>query len=507
MRGAWNKLDANAAAKPIGKWLWFGIILLLLLWWTRIHALIALPLHNDEGLHLTRAVEVWNGHPFWEISDGKIINHWLIAVFYPQNAPDFVGRIATVFLALIGLAAGYDLLRREFGAWAAIFGGCFWLLAPPVFFYERLALSDTESAALGVLAVWAALRMARSGKAWMALATGAALSAALLFKYTAAPFIASVLLIAFLVGTLPWRTRLRNAAIIAAVGVLAFTVPVVYTVVRGKSFGIALGWVGVTTSGSLSQNIERFLLQVTDTGGWSWSFLWLVGLALLVGVMLARRRWRWGVVLAASAIPLLTVLLFGKEIMPRHSLTGLPILLLMAGAGFGLVIEMMPPSLNNLRWLGVVLVIGWLAFDAYIYMDTAYQEPADVGLPPLDQDQFITGHSAGFGLREAMRDLPNHVQSSGDLILSSMFPDSCRRANFYAVNQHILICTAAPGVDKLEEALKVSPRVLVLVEKPPVGADMRSIPDIVATQVADYPRPGETDKSASVTLWEVRKKQ
>ncbi|MBL8166041.1 MAG: hypothetical protein JNJ61_28915, partial [Anaerolineae bacterium] len=88
--------------KRIG-WL---VAALLALWLTRAAALELLPLHNDEGLHLTRAVEVWNGHPFWVISDGKIINHWLIAAFYPQNAPAFAGRIATVFVALLGLAAG-----------------------------------------------------------------------------------------------------------------------------------------------------------------------------------------------------------------------------------------------------------------------------------------------------------------------------------------------------------------------------------------------------------------
>jgi hypothetical protein len=101
------------------------LLLLLILWGTRLLALEALPLHNDEGLHLTRAVEVWNGHPFWAISDGKIINHWLIAAFYPQNAPVFAGRIATLFVSMIGLAAGCALAKRLSGAARALLaGGC-----------------------------------------------------------------------------------------------------------------------------------------------------------------------------------------------------------------------------------------------------------------------------------------------------------------------------------------------------------------------------------------------
>ena len=67
----------NRPPARLTRWL-PGIALLLILWATRLNALELLPLHNDEGLHLTRAVEVWNGHPFWVISDGKIINHWLI---------------------------------------------------------------------------------------------------------------------------------------------------------------------------------------------------------------------------------------------------------------------------------------------------------------------------------------------------------------------------------------------------------------------------------------------
>jgi hypothetical protein len=105
-----------------------------------------------------------------------------------------------------------------------------------------------------------------------------------------------------------------------------------------------------------------------------------------------------------------------------------------------------------------------------------------------------------------MRDLPNHIESSGDPILASMFPDSCRRANFYAVNLHTVLCSEATGIEKLEELVTISPRVLVLVEQPPIGVDLASVPDIVATQLGSYPRPGETDGSASVTLWSVRRR-
>ena len=77
--------------------------LLLVLWATRWLALDALPLHNDEGLHLTRALAVWDGHPFWAISDGKIVNHWLIGAG-SAVAPVIAGRAATIW-SLVGFSA------------------------------------------------------------------------------------------------------------------------------------------------------------------------------------------------------------------------------------------------------------------------------------------------------------------------------------------------------------------------------------------------------------------
>ncbi len=134
-----------------------GLQLLLIV--SGMPGLQALPLHNGEGLHLTRALHVWRDHSFWDISDCKIINQWLIALFYPQNAPIFVGRIATVFFALPGLTAGFSIVQRWFGAAAGVIAVVLWLARPYLFFYERLALSDAEASALIVVAIWAALRL------------------------------------------------------------------------------------------------------------------------------------------------------------------------------------------------------------------------------------------------------------------------------------------------------------------------------------------------------------
>lgn len=85
-----------------------------------------------------------------------------------------------------------------------------------------------------------------------------------------------------------------------------------------------------------------------------------------------------------------------------------------------------------------------------------------------------------------------------------MFPDSCRRANFYAPEGYALRCVTAPGLDALLAALAESETVYVLVERAPVGLDPSTL-EVPATQVAAYPRPGETAEEASVTLWRVER--
>jgi hypothetical protein len=82
-----------------------------------------------------------------------------------------------------------------------------------------------------------------------------------------------------------------------------------------------------------------------------------------------------------------------------------------------------------------------------------------------------------------------------------MFPDSCHRANFYAVDDLTMICTAAPGTPEIQDALAQYGAVYILVDNAPlIGVDVATI-DAQATRIAAYPRPGETDDTASVVLW------
>ena len=318
---------------------WPALILLFILWLTRITALDVFPFHVDEGIHVRWAIEVWGGHPFWNISDAKIIAHWPIAAFYPQNAAPFVARMPTVLIAMLGLAAGYALVQRLFGRWSAFLASVMWICSPYLFFYERMALMDGEIGDLGVVALWASVLLARRGTYRNAILAGVTLAAAILFKLTAVVFVPMVGLIPLLNGRYPMRRRLSLIVAAGAACAACFIVPLAYIVLKGENFfDVPRQFVSVENAGQVDQffgNIEKLWLQLV---GFDTPF---VVIALLLGlVSLLILGGRWGrLLIVAWAIALSIILVLGKTVFPRYYVAALPTALVLAGAGLGVLVK------------------------------------------------------------------------------------------------------------------------------------------------------------------------
>jgi hypothetical protein len=477
------------------------VLLILLFWFSRLPSLTILPLHNDEGLHLTRAVEVWNLHPFWEIRDGKVINHWPIAAFFPQHQPVFTGRSATVMIATLGLAAALGLARRLGGSSAQMLAAVFWIFNPYLFFYERLVFSDAEAGALVVVAFWAAWRCAKTGARRHAIVAGLALAGAILFKFTAAPFAIGWLMILFFAETQTVRRRVTLILLASLTAALCFVVPITYLFLQGAGlFDIALGWIGGGGTGSpqgVFGNLSRFAtLSLTFGSSW-WAPLTLLGWMLALFFLGKMGR----LFALAWLIPFAATVIFGRDVLPRHFAASLPLLLTLAGAGIAGFCARLPQPGRTFVLAGTGLV---LALTFVLYWQTLISQPERAALPELVIEEHITSHSAGFGLREAVRDLPR-LAEEGIPIIASMFPDSCRRANFEAPAGYALLCAPEAGDDAIIRALAESGEIFVLADNAPlIGADVPTITTRIASiaeRVAAYPRPGETQETASVVLW------
>ncbi len=491
------KIDARHPA-----WL-VGVLLLLVFWGTRLGGLDMLPLHNDEGLHIRRAVEVWDGHPFWDISDGKIINHWPIAAFYPQNKPVFAGRVPTVLVSMLGLAAGYALAYRLFGLWAGLLAGILWLTSPYLFFFERLALSDSQAGSWIVVMLWLLLCVVERGRWHMVILAGLTLATAVLFKFTAVPYALLPLFLLLFGGNWPLRWRVTRLIVIGVVAGLCFVPPLLYLLLRGNDFfGIALGWVGVAsndgTALAFAANIQRLEAQLVGYGTFSWAVVLLLGL-LLLG-LLGRRTGR--ALLAAGLLPLLIIIVFGSEVLPRHYVVALPLLFTLSGMGIGAFLNSL--NENRERWVTALLLIALLTVSFFPFWLQSQQDAGRLMLPQAVQTQYVTDHSSGYGLREAMLALPELIPAN-TTVIASMFPDSCRRANFYAADGFALTCVSTPGLAEIEQALESDGVVYVLVDNAPlIGVDVSTLA-VDATPLGVYPRPGETTESASVVLWRLQR--
>ncbi len=275
-------------------------------------------------------------------------------------------------------------------------------------------------------------------------------------------------------------------------------IPLGYLLAREKDlFGIALGWLGSGFEGtpSLVSNLERLGAQLSGFGTVTWVLI--AGVGLVLGLLQQRKgvRTLW----LAGLLPFGVILVLGREVLSRHFVVGLPILLTLGGIGLGMGLLRIRDAASRplVAGLGVVaLVFGWVPFAL-----SAYTDPTKLPLPADARYEHITSHSSGYGLREAMLGLPETITRLDLPILGSMFPDSCARANFYAVAGFRLVCAGAPGLEAIQEALAARGAVYVLADTAPIiGVEVGQLGGR-ATEIARYARPGEAASEGAVVLW------
>ncbi len=406
-----------------------------------------------------------------------------------------------MLVVLPGLAAAYALMRRAFGTWAAGFAALFWLTSPFMFFFERTALMDAQTGALVVLMLWAGLWALRRDRLWWGILTGLLLLAAILYKLTALPALASLGFVLLFYGEIPLRRRLRQILIVGLTLAVCVAIPLPFVLPRllGGSGGAGLGSFSTQLSlERIAANLGLFADALAGFGTPLWPLLLAAGLIALLGL-----RRKDALVLILAPLPLLlTVIVFSSEVYLRYFAVVLPLWLSLAGAGLGLLLTGI--RARRLAAAALVLLLG-LGFIPFALV--AYTAPGDLPLPLFMRQQYITEHSSGFGLREAAEALPQTITRPELPVVASMYADSCRRTNYYVPEGFMLICADNLGVAEIESALMDQGAVYILEDRPPyTGIDIESI-DGQATLIAAYPRPGDPHESPSITLWLVERSE
>jgi len=126
------------------------VLLLLLAAWLRWRAPLEVPpgLEMDPLIEAQIAEQVLGGdwRPFYEAGQGRegLYHYWLALWLATLGKHVFTLRMASTFLSLLGLAAGYVLTRRLFGPGVALVGLAGGALSFWTLFAARSGLRSTS---------------------------------------------------------------------------------------------------------------------------------------------------------------------------------------------------------------------------------------------------------------------------------------------------------------------------------------------------------------------------
>lgn len=372
--------------------------LLLLYVFTRAHNLLALPLFVDEGYHIAAAERTLDGE-FIGPGQGYLLHTWLNAVLGPlPPAAPWISRVGTVLLGLVGTSALYALARSFVSARAGALVVALWITTPLLLFFERMALSDPRLAASGVVTVWVAWRLMRSGRAFWALALSGALFATILMKASGIGWLPLPLVAVVLAPRWTLRRRLTLGAISYGVFGAVFGAFLVLLSARGFDYRLYLGQsshlLGHLDAGladRLSRNInDAWHIDLVYIG---WPVL---ALAVIGGLVWLRHSPRPALLtLLALGMALGGPLVFGLNLSSRYLLTHAPWLLLALACGAGLLIRR--------RWLILPTLAAFAVWIALVYAPfqrLAWSDPAALPLTEADREIYVEADPSGYATRE-----------------------------------------------------------------------------------------------------------
>lgn len=386
---------------------------------TRLLFLGRLPIFFDEAVYTRWSqVAMRQGNYLVSLTDGNPpLRVWLTIPFLKTfSDPLIAGRVASVACGAVS-AAFMVLLGNELAEWRmGALGGALYVVCPFTLWYDRVAIVEGPLLAVFLVALFFAVKAARSLRWYWALGLGAAIGVGLLAKGTAqllfliAPF-------AYLARRDDdWRTprpMLRWALMLAGAFAVGFGL---YSLLRfSSSYPLLASRTAVAT-----KNLGEVLANPFDV---LWTNLWemtktvvvfltpLLFAASLGGLLWgAFKRWKPGYFLLGwFFVVFLVEALISRHwmfdtVLPRFVLSLVPALLLgaayavreVAGALWGM---------RERRGLYRAVLAGLLALVLAlpVFTDaTILARPQDAVLPYWERFQYITDWPSGWGISESV---------------------------------------------------------------------------------------------------------
>jgi hypothetical protein len=285
-----------------------------------------------------------------------------------------VARTLTALLAMAGVVATFWVARRFWGARVALIAAALLTFSFLSVTYSRIAVTDVGTFLPVAVGFWAILRVLERGRLRHYLWAGAAIGAAVGFKYTAGLLIVPLLIAA---GVRWWRDRdvtwfrridLRYLALAIAAMVVVFAISTPYFFVHPvkaiyqlKQQATAAGDVaklGQDQQGGISYYLESF------TWGFGWAAIIFAGVGAFFEL---RRNLLRGIVIVSFPVVLFLYMGTQTRYFGRWLLMIYPILAILAGIGIvrsiQLLVGLVRGRTQRVAWAvsGVAIAVVTLA--------------------------------------------------------------------------------------------------------------------------------------------------
>lgn len=476
----------------------------MLLFALRAHRPLQMPVFVDESLHILRGRVVWQFSDLGEsLNPKKLLFYYWIGLF-GLNTPEsaWLARVATALWAPLGGALTYALARRLFDRAAGLIALALYALAPLMLFFERLALADAFTAAIGVALAIAALRLAARPSAGRGAVAGLLLGAAALAKLIALPLGALIPLAIALRAPGGWRSlaapQYRRPLIAAGLACALVLAPSLGYLLMQEIGGTKARVVIEEGLYSTDDRLAQIAANLEQTARATIVFL-SPGLAGLIGVLgAALVRWRpraLTFLLAGVLLPWAGVILVAAQLSTRYLVLGVPFLLAIAAGG---VRELSRRAPRLAPAAGIALGLWAIAFAAP-FARQAIDDPAGLALPARDTWEYLTNTSSGYALRDLARDLPHLPPGEGGRIPVIGWLPACHSLPLYwtAPNRVVLDCPLFMWDTAAQDEMTM--HLIAWAEREPVlymaverlGVyDLERLP-FIWTLLREYPRPRE----------------
>lgn len=517
--------------KRAGFSLWLCVLFLLVGFAARAHKIEALPPFNDESHHIRRAERIYTFEDRdLNLTLGKLLSYYWIGAFQPERPQAiFIGRTTSGLFALLGLAATYGVGRLLFNRRAGLLALVLAVFSPFMVFFDRLALTDPLTAALGMMVVWASViavrrfdRQTKDRDRW-ALLTGALVSLTVIAKLLGLPFVGVPLLAIMFFGqhTLPqhisllevqrwikqvWRGYRRflwRCYGLFALVMLFFIGHLLERTLTGKQIAVVNNNLVTGAAEDKSPldivvaNAEKFWVD-------NWTLhspvLWLA-ILLFSGVVVVR-AWRVGLYLVGTvALPVGFSLLFAAELSTRYLTLGVLPMMVLAAGGVVITTEQKALIKNLLVLQAGALGLGllWVAGFALPFLQNVWNDPTQLDLPERDRWEYYQNFTSGYGLMEAAayaEKLPRSLPSQRVVLLGLV--GSCHQMRLYLPDDEPvwLQCLTFDWINEdmsgiraeVTRQLEAESTVFILVEPELPYVDLTKL-DVKWEKIAQFNRP------------------